>query len=259
MQAGGYSGSAPINTAVYMRFADDTANSWTWTSTTMPGTQRNVRGTSSANKGFSWGGYRDGTGDLTVNFQFTYASSTWSSGTALPFTGSPVASGYPFIHSTAIQALWIGGASDSGTNRKQQMIYTFANDSTSYTQTGAANFGALGAAFGDSTNMIALSGFQTAGSATLTTNVNKYVVSSGAAVTVTNVPTAFSHFDGAGSAFVGIACGTFTGGAATAAQSEGAYNYSTDTYTLLTAYLGGSNIYGFKRENNACFSSAQTD
>lgn len=53
MQAGGYSGSAPINTANRITFADDTNNSWTWTSTTMPGTQRNNRGTSSANKGFS--------------------------------------------------------------------------------------------------------------------------------------------------------------------------------------------------------------
>ena len=122
MQAGGYSGSAPINTAVRMTFADDTADSWTWTSTTMPGTQRNNRGTSSANKGFSWAGFRDGTGDLTVNFQYTYASNTWSTGTALPLTGSPVAGGYPFIHSSAIQALWIGGTSDSGTYRKQQLI-----------------------------------------------------------------------------------------------------------------------------------------
>jgi len=45
------SGSA-LSSALYMRFADDTANSWTWTSTTMPTTQRNNRGTSSANKGF---------------------------------------------------------------------------------------------------------------------------------------------------------------------------------------------------------------
>lgn len=259
MQAGGYSGSAPINTAVYMRFADDTANSWTWTSTTMPGTQRNNRGTSSANKGFSWAGYRDGTGDLTVNWQFIYASSTWSTGTALPLTGSPVAGGYPFIHSTAIQALWIGGGSDSGTNRKQQMIYTFANDSTSYTQTGAANFGSIGGACGDSANMIAIAGYQTSAAATLTTNINKYEVSSGTVYLVTNVPTAYAFGDAAGTAFVGVVAGTSTAQSPTPAQTEGAYNYSAETYTLLTAYLGGSNIMSGKRENIAAFSSAQTD
>ena len=259
MQAGGFSGS-PLNTAVRFSFADDTNNSWTWTSTTMPGTQRNNRGTSSANKGFSWAGFRDGTGDLTVNFQYIYASSTWSTGTALPLTGTPIAGGYPFIHSSEIQALWIGGGSDAGTNRKQQMIYTFANDSTSYTQTGAANFGLVGAAIGDDTRMIAVSGQQTSGSATLTTNINSYIVSNGTNVLVTNVPTAFQLNDGAGSIAVGIVCGTSTGGAGpTPAQTEGAYNYSANTYTLLNAYLANNNIYANKRENIACFSSSQTD
>lgn len=260
MQAGGYSGSAPLATAVRLTFADDTANSWTWTSTTMPGTTRNNRGTSSANKGFSWAGFRDGLGDLTVNFQYIYASNTWSTGTALPLTGSPVAGGYPFIHSSAIQALWIGGTSDSGTHRKQQLIYTFANDSTSYTQTGAANFGSFGAAIGTDTYMVAVSGFQTSGSATLTTNINKYVVSDGTSVLLTNVTTAFRLNDGAGNAFVGVCCGTLTGaGDPTPAQTEGAYTYSADTYTLLNAYLANNNIYANKRENVACFSSSQTD
>ena len=260
MQAGGYSGSAPINTANRLTFADDTNNSWTWTSTTMPGTQRNNRGTSSANKGFSWAGFRDGTGDLTVNFQYIYASNTWSTGTALPLTGSPIAGGYPFIHSSDIQALWIGGGSDSGTNRKQQLIYTFANDSTNYSQTGAANFGSIGAACGNDIFMIAIMGFQTSGAATLTTNINKYIVSSGVNYLVTNTATATAFNDAAGSAFVGISVGTGTTGAyATPAQSEGAYNYSAETWTLLNAYLANNNVYANKRENNACFSSAQTD
>ena len=261
MQAGGYSGSAPINTAVRMTFADDTNNSWTWTSTTMPGTQRNNRGTSSANKGFSWGGFRDPSTQLTANFQYIYASNTWSSGTALPLTGSPtITASYPFIHSSEIQAIWIGGTADGVTaNNKQQMIYTFANDSTSYTQTGAANFGTLGAAIGDDTRMIAVSGNQTSGSATQTTNINSYIVSNGTSVLVTNVPTSFVLCDGAGSTTVGIVCGTFTGQAPTAAQTEGAYNYSANTYTLLNAYLANNNIYSVKRENVACFSSSQTD
>jgi hypothetical protein len=78
-------------------------------------------------------------------------------------------------------------------------------------------------------------------------------------VLVTNVPTAFILGDGAGSSTVGIVCGTFTGQAPTAAQTEGAYNYSANTYTLLNAYLANNNIYSVKRENNACFSSSQTD
>lgn len=261
MQCGGYSGSAPLSSALYMRFADDTANSWTWTSTTMPGTQRNNRGTSSPNKGFSWAGYRDGTGDLTVNWQFVYATSVWNTGTALPLAAT-VAGGYPFIHSTAIQALWVGGSNDSGSSRpKQQMIYTFANDSTNYTQTGGPLYAGFGAACGDSTNMIMISAYQGTASfpANPVTTINKLTVSSGALSAATTVPTAFRLNDAAGSAFVGICAGCAQGDAPTPAQTEGAYNYSADTYTLLTAYLGGSNIYSVKRENVACFSSAQTD
>jgi hypothetical protein len=257
---GGYSGSAPVNTSRYILFASDAGSGFTWTTTaTLPGTQRNQRGTSSSTKGYSWAGFRDGTGDLTVNWQLTYSALTWSTGTALPLTGSPIAGGFEALHCNATQALWIGGQSDSGTARKQQLSYVFATDATTYTQTGAANFFSVGGATGDQTNMIAVSGLQTSGAATLTTNVNKYNIVSGAATTTTNVPTAFRNTDSAGNDYVGITAASQTGGAnPTPAQTEGAYTYSSDTYVLLTAYLNKVNIYTTRTESVGAFSSTQT-
>ena len=257
---GGYSGSAPVNTSRYILFANDAGSGFTWTTTaTLPGTQRDQRGTSSSTKGYSWAGFRDGTGDLTVNYQITYSAMTWATGTALPLTGSPAAGSFEGLHCNADQALWIGGQSDSGTARKQQLTYVFATDATTYTQTGAANFSSVSAATGDQTNMLVISGLQNSAAAALTTNVNKYNIVSGAATTVTNVPTAFRNTEAAGNDYVGIAASSQTGGATpTPGQTEGAYTYSSDTYTLLTAYLNKVNIYATKTESVGAFSSTQT-
>lgn len=256
---GGYSGSAVVNVSRSITFANDVGSGFTWTNTatTLPGTQRDQRGTSSSAKGYSWAGYRDGTGQITVNFQMVYASgTTWSTGTALPLVGA--ATGFEALHCNAVQALWIGGCNDAATTSfKQLMTYVFSTDTPTYSQNGAANFAGIMGATGNQDVMVVVSGFQGA-TFTLGTQVNKYNISNGAATSMTAVPTAYRNSDAAGNDYVGIYAGCFTGAAATPAQTEGAYTYSADTYTLLTAYLTKTNIYTAKTESIVGFSSTQT-
>jgi hypothetical protein len=251
---GGFNGSAQSYSKRFT-FADDTAGSWTWADTsgssTLPNTQRSSRGASSATKGYSWGGYN--TADRNYNHQLTYSSEVWASGTVLPFTGSPVQASHASVHSNSTYGIWIGGIGDAtNLNYKQRMIYTWSDDSTSYTADGADYTHWLSASTGNQTTMYVVSGVRAGSTTTATT---KYTISSGAVSAGGSVGTGFTHADAAGDDSVGICAGN--SGAPTIANAENAYTYATDTATLLSAYLSNNQALAAETESLAACHSIQ--
>jgi len=260
---GGYNGTVK-NTVYELDFSSDT--SWS-TQNTLPNSQRNQRGTSSSTIGYSWGGYRDGGGNAThaVNYQYTYSAGTWATGTNLSIANgaSNYANSWSALHGNGSDAIHMGGGVDSGygTQYTTQNLYEFSSDTQTFSNTVDRNHLLCGAT-GNQTEMVIVSGQGYTnvgggtGSSSLKTWILTYNITSGAVVsTGTITGSSFSHADAAGDDSVGIWAGSSQSQSPSA--YECAYTYSTDTYSLLSAYNSNYQVQSTRTESLTAFHSLQ--